>query len=313
MIAVLLVLLAVALSTLGLLFRIVRASNKRRLLAGARGPSSDAPDGIGISVLCCGTPDLQRIENLLAVEYARYEVVVSVDSRLHPAEFAELLARYRIIRVEYVPTQELPVRGVRGLGRSRKRSFRRLVVVDREQDTPAGDFDAAASVAAYDYVLPLREGQSLMQGAVERLVAEVGEFAPGDVALVRSRLGEPVTLFGREAVVAAGGFTCRPVRRIPARNRRTLWEPLCTSLRPSQPVARPVRACAVLLLTVGICYAVVSGYGLLAATLLTAAMVWAAAAYMKQAFAWDAEAQSAGLFGRRRRGRKFGVKNFTIS
>lgn len=303
---------AVASYTLASLLRIVRGCNKNRLLAGARGPSSDAPDGIGISVLCSGAADLALVEKLLAVEYARYEVIVVMDSRLHPAEFAELISRYRIIRVEYAPTQELPVHGVRGLGRSRKRSFRRLVVVDRMQDTPAGDYNAAAIVAAYDYVLPLGEGCFLLPGAVERLVAEVGESPPGEVALVRSRLGKPVSLFGREALVAAGGFARRPMRRIPARNRRTLWEPLCSSVRPARQMPRTLTVGASLLLAAGICCTAVAGSWLLTATLLTAALVAVAAAYVRQSLHGIAGAQEV-LPVRKRRRRKFGVKNFTIS
>ena len=67
-----------------------------------------------------------------------------LDSLRYPVEFAAFTARYRMIRVEYALSEELPVTGVRALGRSRKRRFRRLVLVDRAQDTPAGDFDAAA-------------------------------------------------------------------------------------------------------------------------------------------------------------------------
>lgn len=174
------------------------------------------PDGIGISVLCSGVTDAAQIENLLSPEYSRYEVIVVLDARRHAAGFAALTARYHMIRVEWVCSGELEVSGVRALGRSRRRCFRRLVLVDRAQDLEAGDFDAAASVATYDYLLPVRAGCFLLPGSVERLVAELGEGRPGSLDLIRSPLGEPAALLSREAVVAAGGFGMRRCGGFPA-------------------------------------------------------------------------------------------------
>jgi len=142
-----------------------------------------------------------------------------------------------MIRVEWVCSGELEVSGVRALGRSRRRCFRRLVLVDRARDSEAGDFDAAASVATYDYLLPVRAGCFLLPGSVERLVAELGEGRPGSLDLIRSPLGEPAALLSREAVVAAGGFGMRPLRGIPRCRRRMLWEPLLAAPRSGGPNA----------------------------------------------------------------------------
>ena len=229
---ILLLLFAATAACVGALLPLIsRARSKRLLLNAVRRASSDAPDGIGISVLCSGVTDAAQIENLLSPEYSRYEVIVVLDARRHAAEFAALTARYRMIRVEWVCSGELEVSGVRALGRSRRRCFRRLVLVDRAQDSEAGDFDAAASVATYDYLLPVRAGCFLLPGSVERLVAELGEGRPGSLDLIRSPLGEPAALLSREAVVAAGGFGMRPLRGIPRCRRRMLWEPLLAAPR----------------------------------------------------------------------------------
>ena len=144
---ILLLLFAATAACVGALLPLIsRARSKRLLLNAVRRASSDAPDGIGISVLCSGVTDAAQIENLLSPEYSRYEVIVVLDARRHAAEFAALTARYRMIRVEWVCSGELEVSGVRALGRSRRRCFRRLVLVDRARDSEAGDFDAAASV-----------------------------------------------------------------------------------------------------------------------------------------------------------------------
>lgn len=307
-----LTLAAVAAAAFAVLFRVVRGRNKRLLLAGTYGTASDAPDGIGISVLCSGVRTLGQVENLLAAEYARYEVIVVLDARRYPAEFSALAVRYRMIRVEYVPSGELPVQGVRALGRSRKRRFRRLVLVDRAQDTARGDFDAAAGVAAYDYVLPVHEGQYLLPNAVGRLVAEVGECGAGMCDMVRTRLGEPGRLLSREAVVAAGGFANAPWRRVPRSRRKTLWEPIFCVLRRRQvrPVVRTVLA---LLLAGGAGAAAWAGWWAAVAVLVTGALVWSVGGCVALALGDVAGTCAAGFVPRRRFRRKIEVGNFTIS
>lgn len=334
-------LLAAAVAAVTVLWLVVRGRNKRLLLAASHATAGDAPDGIGISVLCSGVRTQEQVENLLSVEYARYEVVVVLDSLRYPAEFAALSTRYHMIRVEYVLSEELPVPGVRALGRSRKRRFRRLVLVDRVQDTPDGDFDAAAGVAAYDYVLPVREGQYLLPGAVGRLVAEVGEQGAGTCDFVRSRIGEPASLMSREAVVAAGGFAARAGKNVPRRRRRNLWEPVFhkpqtvphSAPQPmsqsvsqsapysvpqsvSQPVPKPhsgLRAVAALLLAAAIVAAVWTGRWPAAAVLVTAALVWCAAGCVSLALSDIADARTGGDVKGLLRRCKIGLKNFTIS
>lgn len=341
MLMLLFLLLAVAVAAVTVLWLVVRGRNKRLLLAASHATAGDAPDGIGISVLCSGVRTQEQVENLLSVEYARYEVVVVLDSLRYPAEFAALSTRYHMIRVEYALSEELPVPGVRALGRSRKRRFRRLVLVDRVQDTPDGDFDAAAGVAAYDYVLPVREGQYLLPGAVGRLVAEVGEQGAGTCDFVRSRIGEPASLLSREAVVAAGGFAARAGKNVPRRRRRNLWEPVFhkpqtvphSAPQPvsqsmpqsapysapqsaSQPVPKPrsgLRAVAALLLAAAIVAAVWTGRWPAAAVLVTAALVWCVAGCVSLALSDIADARTGGDVKGLLRRCKIGLKNFTIS
>ena len=304
LIVLLLLLAAVAAAALALLWLVVRGHNKRLLLAGSHAVASDTPGGIGISVLCSGVHAQEQVENLLSAEYAHYEVIVVLDSLRYPVEFAAFTARYRMIRVEYALSEELPVTGVRALGRSRKRRFRRLVLVDRAQDTPAGDFDAAAEVAAYDYVLPVREGQFLLPDAVVRLVAE-------------ARIGEPAVLLSREAVVAAGGFARRPGKAVPWRRRRSLWEPVFYTPQSArrqriglQAVLRVVPAAA---LAAAIVAAVWTGRWPAAAVLLTAALVWCVAGCVSLALSDIACGRTGGDEKGLLRRCKIGVKNFTIS
>ena len=88
---ILLLLFAATAACVGALLPLISPARSKRLLLNAvRRASSDAPDGIGISVLCSGVTDAAQIENLLSPEYSRYEVIVVLDARRHAAEFAAL-------------------------------------------------------------------------------------------------------------------------------------------------------------------------------------------------------------------------------
>lgn len=189
---------------------LVRRSVERLRLAGRmRGVQGDAPDRVGISLLLTEGTDTEQLIELLSVEYARYEVIVLLD-RLREGElFAELVARYHLIRVEYLPSGELPVEEVVGLYRSRKRRFRRLVLLDAVAVTPALRRNAAADVAVGEYLLPVRSDERLVEGIIERLAALLGNsLAPP--SLLRTTVGARAVLCSREAVVAHGGFAHYP-------------------------------------------------------------------------------------------------------
>lgn len=277
------------------------SERKRRLLADAHGTSCDMLDCIGISVLCSGVKDTEQIENLLTPEYARYEVVLALDSRRSVTEFADIVARYRMIRVDYAPTDEFPAVGVRGLYRSRKRCFRRLVLLDRQTDAPGenprigsvraaavheynriADLDAAAGAATYDFVIPLSGKTFLMPGAIDRLVVELSEYPAGEVALIRSYPGPSVRLLGRDAVIEAGGFGWHPERKVVRRRRKMVWEPLLWSGAPcaaaSPEEAQPCSDCrpfwmAMGVLSAGIAFALWGGSVVVCAVLLTLMLV----------------------------------------
>lgn len=250
-ILLLLLLVAVVAAACLLLRVVLRGAAKRRLLARAHGIGCSLSEEFGISVLCSGMDDPEQFEALLTPEYTRFEVVAVLDAGAFPEEFARLTARYRMIRVEWNGLQEFPQAGVRSLWRSRRRSCRRFVLVDRPQGAPpfpewrrvgriadrprsgsdreacVADWNAAASVAAYDYLLPLAGRTVLLPDAVTRLVAELGEYPAGRIELICCRLGTPVRLLARDAVVEAGGFA-HPVRAA-RRQRIDLWEPLAAS------------------------------------------------------------------------------------
>lgn len=279
---------------------LVRARNKHLLLDRMHGPVGDASGAIGFSLLCSGLRRLGQVENLLSSEYDRCEVIAVLDARQQPMLFGKLAARYRMIRVDYLPSDELPVHGVRSMWRSRQRCFRRLVLLDRPADTAVDDWNAAASVASYDWLLPVRDGQYMLPGALERLAVEAGQE---HAELIRSWMGEPFVLFDRERVAAAGGFGRRPRRSVPRRRRHTLWEPFF--YRPiRQSSLRRWRPWAATVLIGAIAAAALTGHWMPTVLLLDAAVAWSAAACAARLLA--------GMAGRPVPC-KISVKNFTVS
>ena len=295
-VVLLLLLCAVGAAACLVLRSVLRGRDKRLLLRDAHGIGSSLSEGIGISVLCSGIDTPERIDALLGSEYTRFEAVVVLDAGGYPEEFTQLTARYRMIRVEWHGSQELPTAGIRSLWRSRRRSCRRLVLVDRPQgagesasEASAADWRAAASVAAYDYLLPLDGRTALLPDAVMRLVAELGEHPAGAVDVVRSRIGMPVVLVARDVVIEAGGFGKRLLRQVPRRRRLDLWEPLAgrpdaaKRLRTETLVLRA----AVIVAFAATGWAAVAGYWTGAAVTATAAVVAGAAACGRQVLASD--------------------------
>lgn len=280
---------------------LLRARNKRRLTLSMLGTSCDASGAIGFSLLCSGVRRLSQIENLLSSEYVRCEVVVAVDAALHRAFFETLAARYRLIRVEYLPVDEFPVARVRAMWRSRRRCFRRLVLLDRPEDTTARDWNAAASVASYDLLIPVRDGLYLLPGALERLSVEVGQQGPGELGMLRSRVGAPFVLLGRETVAAAGGFGPGLLRRIPRRTRLRFREPVF--YRPGfRPLSSRWHLGGAAVLAAAVCVLAWFGYWIPVALLLAGGVVCAG-----QAAAARLAAEMAGRRGRCR----IGAENFT--
>lgn len=289
----------------------LRARNRRRLTSLLHGLACDGSDGFGISVLCSGIDSREAVEELLASEYPCCEVILVLDSQQRPEQFARIAARYRMLRVEYACDGPFRVPGVRSLNRSRRRCCRRLLLLDRAHDTPGNDLRAAAAVASYDYLLPLDGSGRLLSGSILRLAAELGRHPCGSLQALRSTVGKPLYLFHRDAEALACGFGPQAFRRVPRAARRTLHEPF---FRKRAEPAGGIRWRAFGGLTItGLCIVSLStGRWLLTALLLTAAAALCAGACTQRIDA-AAGGRRAEYPDIRRRMRKLGVKDFTIS
>lgn len=234
---------------------------------------------VGISAVCVGAGNAEHIESLLGVEYDRYELIVVLDSQLSPDLFRSITARYGMIRVNCSESGELPAARVRALYRSRRRCYRRLILVDRSRTSHYEDLDAGAAVASYDYILPVGPTTYLMPDAVETAAIAISDRS-GRVAALRSDAGRECTIFHRDTVIDSGGFSARMLRRIPRRSVLRLRVPLaygiCDMRRSRIAAWSTIFALLVPLITIE---AVLLGIGTAAATVSAAALSLAAICY----------------------------------
>jgi len=269
----------------------------------------DMAEGAGVSLLSSGVRRIGTVEELLLAEYARFEAIVVVDGREDPRLLEELVSSYSLFRTDYRPGTELPVFGVRGLYRSQCRCFRRLVVLDRARTLPSDDWNAAAGVASFDWLLPLAGDVVLRPRGLCRLMAEVNRTPPGKLRAVVSTVGASALLISWSEVAAAGGFPPHPLRHLHRDGLRRIGEPVTepeprTGRRGWLPALGTVLLLAALSLPAG----AAAPYLFLVSVLTVGAAVWGAAPLVApEASPWTARQAALDWLLR-----KFTVKNFTI-
>ncbi len=202
------------------------------------GGSSDNDDRhtFGVSVVTIGALSSSALDARLAVDYTYFELIWVADLR-EIGGVEALLERYDMSPVDFVPSEGLPVQGVRRLFRSRARRHRRLVIVDCASRSFADCANCAADVASYDLLLVTDNRTKLLPVALTLLVDAYLSGAQGGWSMglaanrvmadelmlaervlllagggcrserVGGRVLVPLYLFDRDGVIAVGGFT----------------------------------------------------------------------------------------------------------
>lgn len=197
----LLLLLPIARFTL----RRVAAYRQHRLLIDHRAGCCEQIGFMGCSVVCVGLYSLSRIQELLSVEYSRYELILVVDAASEAEAVGQIISHYKLVRVNSVVAGSAASE-VRSLYRSSRRTFRRLVLLDVSNISLYDNLNQAVEIASYDYILPIGRSVSLYPHAVEALaIAVAAEESPLRALKLDDRLS--CYLFHRDSVVLSGGFS----------------------------------------------------------------------------------------------------------
>lgn len=112
---------------------------------------------IGVSAIVAYPETAAPLLALLEEEYPHSEAVVIADLQGENASLGELVERYHLIKVNHTHLS-----GVRALYRSRRRAFRRVVVVDLPAEYRSQANEIGREVASYDNVLYL-QGESIVE------------------------------------------------------------------------------------------------------------------------------------------------------
>lgn len=229
-----LILLLAAVTLIAILIRtlrITKAVRTEQLIAGDAAGCSLSIGLAGCSVLCHGVSNMEYISELLSSEYERYEVIILLDADRYPDLFNEIIHHYKLVRVNNPDSTDFRHTAIRRLYRSYHRCFRRLVVVDKGLTDAFDDFNAAATVASFDYLLPIDGSRHLRPGAIESLSIAIANNHHTATDLIYSR-ADDAALFRRNAVAGQGGFSARIVSRIPRSHRLTIYYPLFQTIHP---------------------------------------------------------------------------------
>ncbi len=274
---IIILLCVISATTLILLFRATDAARRHALLTDDIAGCCESLGFVGCSVICSGVKSLSHIEKLLGQEYDRYEVIVTLDAEEFATEFREIVARYRMIRVNCTTSEELPTAFVRALYRSRQRCFRRLILVDKAYTNAYDDLDAATSVASYNYLLPAGSHTLLCTKAVEHIAITLSEQSAHDVELFYSKTTDSY-IFQRDAIIANGGFSPHIIRQIPPSAHRHTYLPLTFNNAPRTSRLPLLAGAAALLCLV---FAVAGSLSMVAVA-MTMVMILAAANYLSR-------------------------------
>lgn len=263
---------------------IARAAAWMDMVAIGATDSCESAGYVGCSVVCTGVENMQQIESLLDVEYDRYETIVVLDARAAGITFRAIVARYDLIRVDADPSDEFPSARIRSLFRSRTRSMRRLTLVDRAAASPYDDLDAGASVASYDYILPVGRDTYLMPNAIEKAVIAIASTPDTPIAALHSVSDDQCYVFNRETLIAQGGFSPHLLNSIRSGEVRRTFVPLIYRTSNTRRIKIVTRLTILILMATLLTIETVTlGTRLATASAAAVAMALANAAYARTA------------------------------
>ena len=259
------------------MIRIADATCRRNVITDDIAGCCESLGFVGCSAICSGVRSIPRIEELLGQEYDRYEVVITIDAEQYPEDFSAIISHYRMIRVNCTRSEELPSAMIRTLYRSRQRSFRRLILLDKPQSDIYGDLDAAAIVASYNYLLPVSPTTHLCDKAIESIAITLSEQDFHSIGLLHS-VATDTYLFSRDAVICSGGFSPHIVRQIPRSAHLHTYTPIAIDTKNDTEAAALAIVAAIVLPIIFLFV----GWGAVMAAISTIIAIWAIARYISQ-------------------------------
>jgi cellulose synthase/poly-beta-1,6-N-acetylglucosamine synthase-like glycosyltransferase len=131
--------------------------------------SEQAP---GISILAPayneGANIVENVRSLLSIHYANLELIIINDGSKDDS-LAKLIEAYDLFESDYFINEQIHTKAVRGIYRSKKSIFKKLVVVDKENGGKADALNVGINVAQKDYIVCIDVDCILEQDALLKL------------------------------------------------------------------------------------------------------------------------------------------------
>lgn len=136
-----------------------------RLLAS----SEQAP---GISILAPayneGANIVENVRSLLSIHYANLELIIINDGSKDDS-LAKLIEAYDLCKIDYFVNEQIHTKPVRGIYKSKKSIFKKLIVVDKENGGKADALNVGINVSQKDYIVCIDVDCILEQDALLKL------------------------------------------------------------------------------------------------------------------------------------------------
>lgn len=210
----LLLLIFVASTTLYRTYTSMQALRWQQLLLQEINWCSEGVGFIGCSIIYLEVKSIDEVERLLSCAYNRYEVVVIIDSSLHPELFSTIVKHYRMTRVNH-PQHTAHSLLEASLYRSAVRSFRRLAILDCSTENKYKAINDAITITSYDYIIPLSSPYTLLPHAIESIVMTLSDSSARHIELLYNNTLAPCYIFQRDSLIMRGGLSQDIVQFIP--------------------------------------------------------------------------------------------------
>ncbi len=164
--------------------------------------NADISPRLRISVIVDGAHSVGYIASLMRSDSTSYQLII-VDDFSHQEPLLRAAAHYfGLFRATYDPPAGPLKDAFRGLYRSHRRLYSKLVIVDSAASNKYRPHQVGATISSYDYSLLLKAPSTLKATAIEDLLLEIAMRQDEEVEEIRTIIGQRVRLLRREAVIA---------------------------------------------------------------------------------------------------------------
>lgn len=151
-----------------------------------------SPIAPGVSILAPafneGATIVQNVKSLLSLHYGKFEVIVINDGSKDDT-LAKLCDGFEMELTSYAYDYEIACNKIRGIYKSRNRSFNRLIVIDKENGGKADALNAGINVASMELMACIDVDCILSSGSITRMVRPFMEETNRKVIAVGGVIG----------------------------------------------------------------------------------------------------------------------------